>query len=194
MQPCPLFTGFFEATCIHSSSQCFAMQSLLTSAEHRAEELKRSLRNFDAGRGGGRFCTVLQQFEQFSKQLVLLQDRTTDRNSQELLERHFAVPSSVRSFETATAPGMSTAAVPALLSTMLDKEQEEQVPPPALLARDEASDLETIARHNRIVGAAHEHLARIALRADLPGASSTFGASDGKRFGGNDGKRQRTGE
>jgi len=171
-----------------------SMQSLLISAEHRAEELKRSLRNFDAGRGGGRFGTVLQQFEQLSKQLVMLQDRTTDRNSQELLERHFAVPSSVRSFETATAPGVSTAAVPALLSTMLDKEQEDQAPPPALLARDEASDLETIARHNRIVGAAHEHLARIALRADLPGASSTFGVNDGKRFGGNDGKRQRTGE
>ena len=154
------------------------MQSLISASEQRADDLRRTLRTFDAGRGGGRFSLVLQQFEQLSRQLILLQDRSTDTNAEALLERHFAVPSSVSGFE----PGLSAAAVPSLLSTALDKEQEERAPHPALFSADEAKDgpsptAATIASHNGAIDRALDHLARSALRADLPGAGDV--AQDG---------------
>lgn len=171
-----------------------SLTALLSGAEQRADNLRRSLRNFDAGRGGATFASVLQQFEQLSKQLVLLQERGADANAEALLEGQFAVPSSVTALQSAAVPGMSTALVPVLLSTMLDKEQEEQAPPADLLALEaEGADSgqplpseETIAAHNESLRAAHDHLARVALRYDLPGASNTFAqhtdGAAGRRF------------
>jgi len=176
-------------------------QCMLAASEQRADDLRRSLRTFDAGRGGGRFGAVLQQFEQLSKQLVLLQERSIDTNAQALLERHFVVPSAVSGFEA----GTNTTVVPHLLSTMLDKEQEEQAPHQPILATAHGSDElgptpATIAAHNQIIDAAYLNLSRLASHANLPGSGSIFAdnLAPGKRFAsrppaaaGED-KRQRT--
>lgn len=170
------------------------LPKVLGDAEHRADELRRTLQSFDATRRGGRFGVVLQQFEQLSKQLVLLQERTTDPNTQELLERQFVVPQSVSNLGSAAASGITTAALPNMLSTMLDKEQEElgrdsehRLSEGGISSEAEQRQRAAIASHNQAIDSAHDYLAKIASRAELPGAVNISALGSGKA-----GKRQRT--
>ena len=131
-----------------------------------ADDLKRTLAAFDGSslvRPDG-YEHVLATFQKLSKQLAQLQASHTDPAAAEMLRRHFAVPSAVTGLD-------NPAAVPSLLSTRLDKEQEDQTARRAQQATGEGSE-ELLKQHNRTIKAARNHLAATALALDLPGAAA----------------------
>ena len=152
------------------------LASLLGAAEQRAEDVRRTL--LDPARlASADDAVVLSRFETLSQQLGLLVERGTTPASEALLDRHYVVPSG---FEAAES-GASAAHVPTLLSTMLDKEQEDV---PALLERFASGALTTAAQmtsdrtleeRNKAIDAACDHLAQLAARRTAAAASSIVG-------------------
>ena len=91
----------------------------LTTTEQRAKDLQTTLANFDGrnlARPDGKDA-VLTAFQKLSKQCSLL-ERQSDQNSSIMLERHFAVPTTVAGLDPARG---EVAMVPHLLSTTLEK-------------------------------------------------------------------------
>ena len=154
-----------------------SLNAVLLASEKRADDLRRTLLSFDPARAaaaGDRDSvgSVFSTFEKLSQQLGLLLDRSSDPTSQAILERHFAVPSSVSGFDRAPIPGLTVADVPGLLSTMLDPEQQDAVPSiPSMDPGTPELSASTIAAHNEALDAAHEHFAHLVLTSQLPGAA-----------------------
>jgi hypothetical protein len=164
-----------------------SVQHAILAAEKRAEDLRKLLSYNPARLGGG--SSVLSHFEQLSQQLDLLQGHGTDASARAILERQFVVPSRYLDSTDGPMHGVATSAIPGLLGTLLDKEQEESAPSETMLQRETLSGhteptLETIRLHNERLAAALEHLASRARRADLPGAANMQDASmrQAKRF------------
>ena len=169
------------------------MDSVLSATERRAEDLRRTLASFDPARATS-FAQVLLHFESCSQQLGLLLERGTDASADALLERHFAVPSAIAGLGTTAIGGVSAGLVPHLLSTALDKEQEDDYLTLSELvgghaaaassgvdcSRQRIPDAMT-AHHNECLDKAHAHLMQCALSTDLPGAANLQGAQ--RRFG-----------
>ena len=143
------------------------MQRWLASTYERADDLKRTLAAFDGSslvRPDGHEH-VVATFQKLSKQLTLLQKEESDASAAAMIERHFAVPSAVTGLD-------DPAVVPHLLSTRLDKEQEDQAARRAALATTGEGSDALLAVHNDTIRAACKHLAASALELDLPGAGS----------------------
>jgi hypothetical protein len=144
------------------------MHRFLPSAHERADDLRRTLAAFDGSslvRPDGHE-TVVATFAKLSKQCGLLEERQGDDITALLLSRHFVVPSAASGL-----PNVS--AVPQLLSTRLDREQEEEaLRRDALVMDAPASSAQALEQHNATVRAAHAHLAAAALSLDLPGAEA----------------------
>lgn len=154
-----------------------SLNAVLQGSEKRADDLRRTLLSFDPARAaaaGDRdgVGSVFSTFEKLSQQLGLLLDRSSDPTAQAILERHFAVPSSVSGFDRAPIPGLSATDMPGLLSTMPDAEHQDALPLiPRLDTGTPESSASTIVAHNEALDAAHEHFAQIVLASGLPGAA-----------------------
>ena len=131
---------------------------------------------------------MLRQFNDLSKQLVLLHNKSLDTNADTLLERSFAVPSHLEGLED---HGVGSGHLPLFLSTMLDKELEDELPPAAVLEQQQQEAMadghsavteESIKQHNQTLDDAHEFLRTMALRKELPGAASIFDNHSASRF------------
>ena len=155
----------------------------LTTTEQRAKDLQTTLANFDGrnlARPDGKDA-VLTAFQKLSKQCSLL-ERQSDQNSSIMLERHFAVPTTVAGLDPARG---EVAMVPHLLSTTLEKEQEDRAAKQQRQAEgSSSSDDASIEAHNATVKAAQEHLARTASALVLPGAQALAKASGIQPAGG----------
>ena len=91
----------------------------LSGTEERARDIQRTLATFDgAPLLRDDFAPILTSFQQLSQQLGLLQERRSDPAAEAALERHFAVPSNIAELDVAL--------IPHILSTRLDKEQEDE--------------------------------------------------------------------
>ena len=161
-----------------------SLDAVLAATERRTEDLRRTLASFDPGRATN-FAEALLHFETCSQQLGLLLERGTEASADALLERHFVVPSAISGLDAPLAGGgVGVANVPMLLSTMLDKEQEDDYAATASSASGTAATRNlskgATAHHNRCLDEAHAHLMKQALAVDLPGAANLQGAT--RRF------------
>ena len=135
--------------------------------EQRARDLQRTLTAFDgAPLLHDDFAPVLASFQKLSQQLTLLHERGAAPENQALLERHFVVPSAASGPE-------AVALVPHLLSSRLDKEQEEEDADLRRRAEAAGSHLADWSedQHNELVEEACAHLEAAASAHDLPRAS-----------------------
>lgn len=143
----------------------------LTSTHDRANDLRNTLAAFDGTslvRKDG-YATAVGSFQKLSKQLTMLQERQADPSAAATLERHFTVPSAVTGLA-------QPAIVPHLLSTRLDKEQEDQISRRERLSADtDAMDDAAMKKHNATLRGAQAHLTKSALLLDLPGAAALGG-------------------
>ena len=97
--------------------------------EERARDLQRTANTFDGTRLlHDDVAHVLASFAQAGEKLRLLHEKGLTAQNEALLERHFIVPSA--------ASGVDSSLMPHLLSSRLDKEQEDEE---AMLQRDAES-------------------------------------------------------
>eukprot|EP00665_Eupelagonemidae_sp_cell47_P003579 gene3579-4666_t len=138
-----------------------SVNSAITSAAGRSDDLCRTLTGIMSDPSKLRdYSSALSQFQQLSAQLGLLQEGDWGT----AFERHAAVPSS--------AEDIHAALIPQLLSTRLDKEQEEHL---ARVAAEAQQDPQPVAPaeielHNERLRGAARHLLDAALEHELPGA------------------------
>ena len=176
-----------------------SLEALLTGSHERADDLRRTLA-FDVRplllrSDSDSTQKLLSRFQQLSQQLSLLSERSADASADALLARHFAVPSGV-------ADGGGS--LPLLLSTRLEKEQEDSNsrlaraasggtsggggsggPPGSAVVRPAGAtwDEAAVAARNASVQRAHQRLAQLALHAELPGAETIARARMGAMAG-----------
>ena len=101
----------------------------LEGTEERARDLQRTANTFDGTRLlHDDVAHVLASFAQAAEKLRLLHEKGLTAQNEALLERHFIVPSA--------ASGVDSSLMPHLLSSRLDKEQEDEE---AMLQRDAES-------------------------------------------------------
>lgn len=156
-----------------------SLNAILGATATKSDELRRTLAEAasDPSKIGSSFDAALSQFQTLSQQLGLLQAGDGDRRDwTAAFEGHFVLPSSVE--------GIEPAMIPQLLSTKLDKEQEDD----AAHAAREALGQHSLAplahaeldRHNGTLRAAQKHLLSAALDLQLPGALELLGGKRAK--------------